>query len=134
MNTAGDRKRAPIRVVIADDHHRVRKALQALLSTHPEFEVVAEAADGVEAVNQVAETRPDVVLMDIRMPRMDGIEACRAIKKAQPDVAVFFLTLHDSAARGALSEGDAVILKGCPDATLTCLLREVGRGARTRLQ
>lgn len=84
----------PRRVVIADDHPLVREGLKALL-TPPDFEVVGEAADGAEAVSVVAEQRPDVVIMDLQMPKMSGIEATTAILHADDSVAVLVLTMFE---------------------------------------
>jgi NarL family two-component system response regulator LiaR len=75
---------APIRVLIADDHAILRKGIRALLSTEPDIEVVGEAGDGLETVSEAARLQPDVILMDLVMPRMDGIEATRRITAEQP--------------------------------------------------
>ncbi|MEV4104915.1 response regulator transcription factor [Nonomuraea sp. NPDC049649] len=82
-----------IRVVIADDHLVVRTGFGELLDTQPDFEVVGTAADGAEAVRVCGEVSPDVVLMDVRMPRMDGIEATRRLAGAGPRVLI--LTTFD---------------------------------------
>jgi YesN/AraC family two-component response regulator len=70
-----------IKVLIADDHALARGGLRGMLAADPEFEIVGEAADGAEALEQVRLQRPDVVLMDVRMPRVDGIEATRRLQE-----------------------------------------------------
>ena len=85
----------PIRIVLVDDEAMVRVGLRMVLSGEPDLEVVGEASDGEEAVDVVQETRPDVVLMDIRMPRVDGIEGSRRVLAAAPDVKVVVLTTFD---------------------------------------
>ncbi len=76
--------KGPIRVLIADDHAIVRKGLTVLLATERDIKVVGEAQDGLEAVEKAGSLKPDVVLMDLVMPRMDGIEATRKITEAHP--------------------------------------------------
>lgn len=111
-----------LRVVLVDDHAVVRDGLRALLATREEIEVVAVAADGVEALHVVRETQPDVVLMDLAMPRMDGVEATRRLTACRPAPAVLVLTMSDddaallaairAGARGYLikdTEGEQVI-------------------------
>ncbi|HKB93842.1 MAG TPA: response regulator transcription factor [Gaiellaceae bacterium] len=81
-----------VRVLIADDHRLFAEALEAILSGDERIELVGLAADGNEAVQLAAEQRPDVVLMDISMPRMDGIAAAKAIRADVPDVRILMLT------------------------------------------
>ena len=85
-----------IRVVLAEDHDLLRAVLRELLTMQPDLEVVAEAADGADAVRVAQETAPDVVVMDVRLPRLDGAAATRAIKLAQPATAVLALSAHSS--------------------------------------
>ncbi len=92
---AGVEARPRLRVLLADDHPVVRQGLAALLGTAPDFEVVGEASDGREAVDQTRALLPDVVLMDITMPRLDGIAATRAIKATCPGVCVIGLSVFD---------------------------------------
>jgi len=84
-----------IRVVIVDDHALFRRGLDRVLSDEPDIEVAGEAADGVEAVARVRELTPDVVIMDVRMPRATGIEAARTIRAMVPDTKVVMLTVSD---------------------------------------
>jgi DNA-binding NarL/FixJ family response regulator len=103
----------PKRILIADDQRPARKGLHALLSLCSEVEVIGEAVDGQHAVNLAAERRPDVVLMDVRMPVMDGLEATRRIKSQTPQVKVVMLTLHAEFLNEALAAGaDAFLVKG----------------------
>jgi len=81
-----------IRILIADDHAVVRKGLGTLISSEPGMELIGEAADGIEAVELARTLQPDVVLLDIVMPRMDGIEAITEIKRENPDVRILVLT------------------------------------------
>jgi DNA-binding NarL/FixJ family response regulator len=83
------------RILIADDHAMVRQGIASFLSMSPEFEVVGEAADGVEAIEAVKRTKPDIVLMDISMPRLGGLEATLEIKKSHPGVKVLVLTQYE---------------------------------------
>jgi DNA-binding NarL/FixJ family response regulator len=102
------------RVLIADDRRRSRSGLKAVLALRPEIEIVGEAAGGQEAVRLVEEYRPDVVLMDARMPVLDGVEATRLIKERWPEVRVVVLTIHASYRADALAAGaDAFLVKGC---------------------
>jgi len=89
------RRREPIRTLIVDDHALFRRGLEIVLVTEPDIEVVGEASDGAEAVEKAAESLPDVVLMDVRMPRSSGIQACRAIKEVAPSAKIIILTMSD---------------------------------------
>jgi DNA-binding NarL/FixJ family response regulator len=105
--------------LIADDRPQARDALRSLLATVPEIEVVGEAADGQEAVQQVEERDPDVILMDVQMPVVDGLEATRAIKKRWPQVKVVVLTMYGSYRPDALAAGaDAFVNKADPTEVL----------------
>lgn len=84
-----------IRVLIADDHQVVREGLSAILRTKEDIEVVGEVKDGTEAVEQARRLKPDVILMDISMPRMNGVEATRQIRREQPEIGVVVLTMYD---------------------------------------
>jgi len=85
----------PIRVLIVDDHALIRRSLELALTAEPDIEVVGEASDGEEAVELAGRLMPDVVLMDVRMPRRTGIEATRGIKEAVPSARIIMLTVSD---------------------------------------
>jgi two-component system, NarL family, response regulator YdfI len=119
----------PIRIIIADDHTMVRQGIRVLLETDPRMRVVGEAADGLEAVECVEEHDADVVLMDLRMPRLNGISALREILRRDPRQAVIILTTFDEDAlmREALEAGArGYLLK---DMTRETLLRTVEAAA-----
>ena len=84
-----------IRLVLADDHAVVRSGTRELLEQQPDLKIVGEAADGEEAVRLANELKPDVLVMDVRMPKMSGVEATRRIKADYPEVKVLVLTAHD---------------------------------------
>lgn len=108
---------APFRILLADDHEVVRAGLRALLEEQSGWEVVAEAADGRDAVEKASKLKPDVVVIDIAMPSLNGLEAVRQIVKAVPNTRVLVLTMYDSdpliqqvlqaGARGYLLKSDA---------------------------
>jgi DNA-binding NarL/FixJ family response regulator len=85
----------PIRALIVDDHALFRRGLEMVLAAEQDIELVGEASDGEEAVKKAGESLPDVVLMDIRMPRSSGIEACRAMKEVVPSAKIVILTISD---------------------------------------
>jgi DNA-binding NarL/FixJ family response regulator len=87
--------RMAIRILLIDDHPIVRMGLRSLIETEPDMEVVAEAADGADSVALYGEHRPDVVLMDLRMPRMDGTAAISAIRARDPQARIVALTMYD---------------------------------------
>jgi DNA-binding NarL/FixJ family response regulator len=127
--TAPDR--TTLSVVIADDQLLLRAGFRKLLDGEDGISVVGDAADGHEAVQLVEQLRPDVVLMDIRMPVLDGIEATRRISERYPDTAVLVLTTYDldEYVFAALDAGAAgFLLKDCPPGELTSAIRVVARG------
>jgi DNA-binding NarL/FixJ family response regulator len=84
------------RLVLADDHHLLRRGFRSLLSGEPGLEVVGEASTGLEAIELCRSLAPDLILMDVRMPEMDGITATRRIKDEQPGVSVLIVTMHEN--------------------------------------
>jgi DNA-binding NarL/FixJ family response regulator len=86
---------SPIRVLIADDHVFYREGVRALLGKVPDITVLGEASTGDEAVARAAELRPDVILMDLKMPGLNGIEATRRVLEAQPDIGILVITMFD---------------------------------------
>src|SRR5919107_292995 len=86
----------PMRIIITDDHALVRDGLRSMLDDEPGLEVVGEAANGQEALELCRSLKPDLVLMDVRMPEMDGLEATRAIKQELPSTSVLMVTMHEN--------------------------------------
>jgi len=84
------------RILLVDDHPVVRRGLKHLLGVQPGWEIIDEAADGVEAVEKAQRLDPDVVLLDISMPKMGGLEACRLIRETAPRYEILILTQHNS--------------------------------------
>ncbi len=121
----------PLRVLLVDDHEVVRLGLKALLAEYPEFEVVAEAENGYQAVRLALEKSPDVVVMDVRMPGMSGIDACKEIRRQRPGIRVLMLTSYaeEELLTEAIRAGACgYILKRVGSANLVEALRAVARG------
>ena len=121
----------PIRVVLADDQQLVRTGLRMILAAEDDMEVVGEASNGAEAIDVCAETRPDVVLMDVRMPEVDGIEATRTIAAEDDAPRVLVLTTFDldDVVYDALRAGaSGFLLKDAPEERLTTAIRVVAEG------
>jgi DNA-binding NarL/FixJ family response regulator len=120
-----------LRLLVVDDHPVVRMGLVAMLSEHPDFEVVGEAADGAEAVLQASRLTPDVVLMDLRMPVMDGPEATAKMLASPPAPAVLVLTTYDTDAdivRAVEAGAMGYLLKDAPRSVLAQAVRAAARG------
>lgn len=122
------------RVLIADDHAIVRMGLASLLGTSPLFDVVGEAFDGADAVRQALALHPDVVVMDISMPRQDGIAATAELHKSMPDVKVLLLTTFNSSesiAQGLRAGALGAALKNTDNDELLRAVQATAEGRRT---
>ena len=120
-----------IRVMVVDDHEIVRVGLKQVLELSGEFEVVGQAADGEEAVRVAAEVSPDLVLMDVIMPRKDGVEACREIMESAPDVRVVMLTAsnaEDAVVESVAAGASGYLLKETDMEQLLSALRSAAVG------
>ena len=120
-----------IRIMIADDHPVVREGLSAMLSREEDIRVVGEAENGVQAVSKARELRPDIVLMDLRMPELDGVEAMRQIGDHDPNIKFIVLTTYDNDEyifRGIEAGARAYLLKDAPRQELFKAIRGVYKG------
>jgi len=120
-----------LRILLVDDHVLFRKGVAALLATRPDIQVVGEASDGLEAITAAQETIPDVILMDINMPRCNGLEAARRIKSEMPHVKIVMLTVSEEDAQlfEAIKSGaQGYLLKNLEPYQLYNLLESISRG------
>jgi two-component system, NarL family, response regulator NreC len=132
VTQAADGRDLVIRVLLVDDHTILREGVRALLAEEPEIIVVGEAADGQEAIEKVDALVPDVVLMDMVMPRMSGLEATARIKQRHPDVKVLILSMYDDDeyVQQVIQAGAAgYLLKGMAADDLILAIREVESGS-----
>ncbi len=120
-----------IKILIADDHPVVREGLISMIKREPDFQVVGEATNGVEAVVKTHELKPDIVLMDLRMPELDGVEAIRQISSSDPSIKFIILTTFSDDEyifRGIEVGARAYLLKDAPREDLFKAIRAVNRG------
>ncbi len=121
------------RIVIAEDYTILREGLRSLLSSSPEFEIVGEAEDGRKAIEWVQKTKPDLILMDLSMPRMNGMEAIREIKRGSKETKILVLTMHrtEEYIVATLKAGaDGYVLKDATHSELIMAIRNVLGGRR----
>jgi DNA-binding NarL/FixJ family response regulator len=121
----------PIKLLIADDHPVVREGLISMISREPDFKVVAEANNGLEALEKAKQFKPDVILMDLRMPEMDGVEAIRQIAEVEPNIKFIILTTFSDDEyifKGIEVGARAYLLKDAPREELFKAIRAVYRG------
>jgi DNA-binding NarL/FixJ family response regulator len=122
-----------VRIVLADDHTILREGLRALLSADPDFEIIGEASDGREAVRCVEKLGPDLLLMDLSMPRMSGMDAISEIKKRYPETKIIALTVHktEEYLLSTLQAGvDGYVLKDATHDELVMAIHNVMAGKR----
>ena len=120
-----------LRILLVDDHVLFRKGLTALLGCRPDIQIVGEARDGLEAIDAAREFLPDVILMDVNMPRCDGLEATRRIKREMPHVKIVILTVSDDDQHlfEAIKSGaQGYLLKDLEPFQLYALLESISRG------
>ena len=120
-----------IKILMADDHPVVRAGIRGMLETQDDFEVIAEASNGREAVEQVAKLKPDVVLMDLRMPEMEGVEAIEKIKAQRAEIHILVLTTYDTDAdivRAVEAGATGYLLKDAPREELFRAVRATAKG------
>ena len=126
-----DQSTRRIRVLVADDHPVFRRGMRAILGAEPDTELVGEATDGEEAIARALELRPDVILMDLNMPRLSGIEATRRILEASPHTAILMLTMFedDKSILAAMRAGaHGYVLKGADGAETLRAIHAVANG------
>jgi len=127
----GPSREEPIRVLVVDDHALFRRGLEIVLAAEEDIQVVGEAGDGAEAVDKAADLLPDIVLMDVRMPKRGGIEACTSIKEVAPSAKIIMLTISDEEADlyDAIKAGaSGYLLKEIPIEEVADAIRSVWAG------
>lgn len=120
-----------VRVLIADDHQLIRSGMRALLERGNEFEIVAEAADGYEAIELALEHKPDVILLDVGMPRLSGTDAAQTISEKLPGARIVMVSMHSDEGyvlRALKAGAKGYLLKASPEADIIAAVRAVAAG------
>lgn len=123
----------PIKIVLADDHELVRDGIKSLLESEKEFHVVAEASDGKEALEVIALQNPDLLIVDIRMPRMNGLEVVKEMTKSFPHIKKLVLSMHDSeeyVVEAIQAGADGYLLKGSSKSEFLKALHTISSGGK----
>lgn len=123
----------PTQIVLADDHELVRDGIKSLLENESGFEVIAEAADGIEALEVIAKKQPDLLIVDIRMPNMNGIEVVRQLTQIYPKVKKLVLSMHDSeeyVVESIEAGADGYLLKGSSKSEFLKALNTIAEGGK----
>lgn len=123
----------PIRILVADDHALIRTGMKNLLEGNKDFLVVGEAADGEEVIQKARDLKPDVVVMDISMPKVNGIEATRILKQSRPETGILVLTMHENAeyANQVFKAGaSGYVLKNAGKEEISTAIYAVARGEK----
>lgn len=122
-----------IKVLVTDDHQLFREGLVNLLFSAPDIEVIAQAEDGLDAIEKAKHFKPDVILLDIAMPKMNGIDAARELKKILPEIKIIAVSMHSDKqyVKGILEAGaDGYLLKNCTYRQLTDAIQSVHSGKK----
>ncbi|SFB60800.1 response regulator [Algoriphagus aquimarinus] len=123
----------PIKIVLADDHELVRDGIKSLLESEKEFHVIDEASDGVEALEVVALQNPDLLIVDIRMPKMNGLEVVKEMSKSFPHIKKLVLSMHDSeeyVVEAVEAGADGYLLKGSSKSEFLKALHTIAGGGK----
>ena len=121
-----------IRIVLADDHKVVRQGMRALLREEPDFEIVGEAADGLEAVSIVEHLQPNILLLDLSMPKLHGIEVIQRVVTSSPTTKIVVLSIHDSniyKVRAAEAGASGYVVKSAGSEEVIATMRQVSEQA-----
>ncbi|WP_339875914.1 response regulator transcription factor [uncultured Algoriphagus sp.] len=123
----------PIKIVLADDHELVRDGIKSLLESEQEFQVIDEASDGIEALKVIVEQHPDLLIVDIRMPKMNGLEVVKEMTKSFPKIKKLVLSMHDSeeyVVEAIQAGADGYLLKGSSKSEFLKALHTISGGGK----